>query len=113
MKVLLAEVIRRRENGENVALIDDKIKTFPAARRGTGDGGPQVGPYPARTNCTDGKKDGANNEHISQLNVEVNTFPCYYSNFQSIRNKFNEITVSVDNNKPLIIDLTRFGLVQR
>ena len=39
VKVLLAEVIRRRENGENVALIDDKIKTFPAARRGTGDGG--------------------------------------------------------------------------
>ena len=106
MKVLLAEVIRRREMRENVALIDDKIKTFPAARRGTGDGGPQVGPYPARTNCTAGKKEDVNNVHISQLNVELNTFPCYYSNVQSIRNKFNEFTDSVDNYKPLIIGFT-------
>ena len=65
-----------------------------------------MGPYPARTNCTAGKKDGTNNEHISQLNVEVNTFPCCYSNFQSIRNKFNEFTDSVVNNKPLSIGLT-------
>ena len=80
VKVLLAEVIRIRENEEKVALIDDKIKTFPKARSGTGGGGTQVGPYPARTNCTAGKKNDVNNAHISQLNVELNTFACYYSN---------------------------------
>ena len=94
MKVLLAGVIRR-ENGENVALIDDKVNTIPKARSGTGGGGTQAGPYPARTYCTAGKKDDANNVHISQLNVEVNTFPCYFSNVQSIL-FFNEFTDSVD-----------------
>ena len=47
VKALLADVIRRRENGENVALIDDKIKTFPAAGRGTGGGGTPCGAQPS------------------------------------------------------------------
>ena len=44
---LLADVIRRRENGENVALIDDTIKTFPAARRGIGGGRTPGGAQPS------------------------------------------------------------------
>ena len=43
VKALLAGLIRRRENGENVTLIDDKIKTFPAARRDTVGGRTQGG----------------------------------------------------------------------
>ena len=43
MNALLAELIRRRENGENVKFIDDKIKTFPAAGRDTVGGGTQGG----------------------------------------------------------------------
>ena len=47
VKALLADMIRRRVNGENVALIDDNIKTFPAARRGTGGGGTPGGAQPS------------------------------------------------------------------
>ena len=47
---------------------------------------------------------------ISQLNVELNSFLCYYSNVQSIRNKFNEFTDSADNYKPLIIGITETWL---
>ena len=59
----------------------------------------QVGLSPARINCAAGRKDNVNNVHISQLNVELNTFSCYYSDVQIIRN--NEFTDSVDNYKPL------------
>ena len=65
MNALLAEVIRRRDNLENVTLVDDKIKTFSAARRGTWGGVPPGGPNPARTKCTAGKKDNVNNVHMS------------------------------------------------
>ena len=46
LKTMLAEVIKRRADGENVALIDDKIKTFPA-KRATGGGGPSGGAQPS------------------------------------------------------------------
>ncbi|MEW8548553.1 MAG: hypothetical protein AB2693_34055, partial [Candidatus Thiodiazotropha sp.] len=39
LKAMLAEVVKRREDGENVAIVDDKIKTFPA-RRDARKGGP-------------------------------------------------------------------------
>ena len=47
VKALLADMIRRRGNGENVALVDDNIKTFPTARRGTGGGGTTGGAQPS------------------------------------------------------------------
>ena len=40
----------------------------------------------------------------------MNSFLCYYSNVQSIRNKFNEFTDSADNYKPLIIGITETWL---
>lgn len=46
LKAMIAEVIRRREDGENVALVNDKIKTFPA-RRVTGGFGLPGGPRPS------------------------------------------------------------------
>ena len=71
---------------------------------------PPVGPDPVRTKCAAVRKDNVNNVHTSKLNVELENFPCYYSNVQSIRNKFNEFSDSVDNYKPLIIGLTETWL---
>ena len=65
-----------------------------------------MGPDPVRTKCTAVRKDNVNNVHTSKLE----NFPCYYSNVQSIRNKFNEFSDSVDNYKPLIIGLTETWL---
>ena len=69
-----------------------------------------MGPDPVRTKCAAVRKDNVNNVHTSKLNVELETFPCYYSNVQSIRNKLNEFSDSVDNYKPLIIGLTETWL---
>lgn len=63
-----------------------------------------------RTKSAAEKKDNVNIVNISQLNVALDSFPCYYSNVQSIRNKFNEFSDSVDNYKPLIIGLTETWL---
>ena len=38
--------------------------------------------------------------HSSPLKVELDYFSCYYSNVQSIGNKFNEFSNSVDYSKP-------------
>ena len=42
---------------------------------------------------------------IFQLNAELNMCLCYYSNFLSIRNKFNVFINSVNNHKSLIISI--------
>ncbi|MEW8548554.1 MAG: reverse transcriptase family protein [Candidatus Thiodiazotropha sp.] len=46
----------------------------------------------------------------SSLNFAFSSFPCYYTNIQSIGNKFNEFVDSVTCSKPLVIGITETWL---
>ena len=47
LNTMIAEVVKRREEGENVAMVNDTIKTFPARRATSSHGLPDKGFRPS------------------------------------------------------------------
>ena len=52
----------------------------------------------------------SSNSNMLQVTNNIDSFQCYYTNIQSVKNKFDEFADKINNIKPLIIGLTETWL---